>query len=1241
MYRPNTSASASTLKPSLILLSVGLAVLLFLAGVPVYAFAQSDATPTAVSEEEPATLHTAAIQFLLLGESIPAYLRPEAVVATALLDTGVGYSGDTRVFGYAERYADWIGGAAGMPVNFVSFASNDPMTAAGLLAEIQRDEAIRDAITRSDVILVGAPTGDLPWVSETDSCNRDADDWSLYSDECADEVVLGVRPILEEIYSEIAALRAGNPTVLRTTNLINNAIGRYSRSGDPGEATQTVLDKWNPALCEVANAGGFVCADLYQRFNGDDGRQAAGDLLYYGDTKALSEKGGETVASELIDTGYAELFAAGVREHPFAGQDVWLAAIMDYHGAPPEGDWWAEVWLMRPDGTEAHPIDTQLPHTAYKIDWKPDGSKLVISTNGEMPRLYEYDIATGELSRPVECADECIEDWDPAYSPDGSQIVFIRDYGVLRPATGPGYYEAPDRCPVVIADIGSGEVTEVAEHLQGSGFCDYPWEPDWSPDGTQIVYWMSPLDEDGEPAGSRIHIVNADGTDDHAITDPALNASAATWSPDGEWILFGTHSVDEYAVDEVVSNIYRVRPDGTDLEQLTFFETHQIRGVTPRYSPDGKWIFFTGQVRPGKQLWAMPADGGEPIHIRRGSTLDWLRPALQPNPIESDATPTAVPEEESTADATPEPEVEVAEQVLAPTMEPTPAPLRMVVLGDRISAYTPGYVAPFDYASRFADWVANATGRRVDLRNFSSLLAPGLQGALDQTDVDGTYYGALAGSRFVVITAAQNSAPWLRDDDACDGDAIETDWSTYTDECIAEDVTAFQEELAALLELISEARDGAPTAVRVLNRYNEMLVSPAEGGALSEAEVLQNNVTIAYHDALNMAICETAQAHGALCADLYHRFNGAEGDRAMGELLYDFDASRLSEKGSEVIVSVLIDLGYGELLEDGIAQHPLAGMNGWIATGFGYEGINGSDMEGSFRNEIWLMRPDGTGAHEIASDIPWSQAKHDWSPDGTKLVMGVIGDEIGIWEYDVASGASSRLFDCVDPCAEDWEPDYSPDGTKVAFVRGLGDFVYNPEYDGDMPTSCGVAVGEIETGDVVLINSVTTASGGCSYPWEPRWSPDGAQIAYWASEYADGELLGTSVWLINADGTEERQLTPPGFIAGEPDWSPDGEWIIFASYPLEEYGGPYISNLYRIRPDGSDMEQLTYYEDDMIRAVSPHYTPDGELVLFTARTRPGMRLWAMPANGGETIPIRRGVSVDWSFGMLQPMVEAE
>ena len=61
-----------------------------------------------------------------------------------------------------------------------------------------------------------------------------------------------------------------------------------------------------------------------------------------------------------------------------------------------------------------------------------------------------------------------------------------------------------------------------------------------------------------------------------------------------------------------------MRPDGSEMEQLTFYETADIRPNEPRFTPDGKWIIFTVQVGHTRSLWVIPAEGGEPILIVQG-----------------------------------------------------------------------------------------------------------------------------------------------------------------------------------------------------------------------------------------------------------------------------------------------------------------------------------------------------------------------------------------------------------------------------------------------------------------------------------------------------------------------------------------------------------------------------------------------------------------------------------------------
>jgi Tol biopolymer transport system component len=265
----------------------------------------------------------------------------------------------------------------------------------------------------------------------------------------------------------------------------------------------------------------------------------------------------------------------------------------------------------------------------------------------------------------------------------------------------------------------------------------------------------------------------------------------------------------------------------------------------------------------------------------------------------------------------------------------------------------------------------------------------------------------------------------------------------------------------------------------------------------------------------------------------------------------------------------------------------------------------------------WLIHPDGTEDHQIAADFAGDLILPDWSPDGQRLVMtsrGTGGTE-PLYEYDLTSETYKQLFECEEPCLGDDEPVYSPDGTTVAFIRALGPFTQSG------PSDCSLWMGDLATREVRQL----TDNDGCDREYFPRWSPDGTQLTYWRWREQEGRTTGTAIFVIDADGTAERQLTGWDAMAGDPDWSPDGEWIVYSTYPLAAFNfEPAISNLYRMHPDGSGTEQLTFNEDTTQRATQPRYTPDGESIVFTAVVPSGRELWVMPAEGGEPTVVKEG-----------------
>lgn len=296
------------------------------------------------------------------------------------------------------------------------------------------------------------------------------------------------------------------------------------------------------------------------------------------------------------------------------------------------------------------------------------------------------------------------------------------------------------------------------------------------------------------------------------------------------------------------------------------------------------------------------------------------------------------------------------------------------------------------------------------------------------------------------------------------------------------------------------------------------------------------------------------------------------------------------------------------------SPNPFAGETAWIA----YQTHRADTGTG-----IGLIHPDGTDDHLIATDVHAEQHLPAWSPDGMRLVFTTRGGETEpLYEYDLATDTSRQLFACETPCLGDDEPAYSPDGTRVSFIRALGPIVTSPSGGGGVPADCGLWIGEVSSGEVTQITSNTDPP--CDREYEAHWSPDGTQITYWRNPYENGEPTGTAVFVINADGTNEQRLTDPALFAGSPDWSPDGEWIVFSTYPLLEFQCCRVSDLYRIHPDGTGMEPLTHYDYEELRAAHPRYTPNGKWILFTSVTPATRSLWVIPAEGGAPIVLLQG-----------------
>jgi TolB protein len=105
---------------------------------------------------------------------------------------------------------------------------------------------------------------------------------------------------------------------------------------------------------------------------------------------------------------------------------------------------------------------------------------------------------------------------------------------------------------------------------------------------------------------------------------------------------------------------------------------------------------------------------------------------------------------------------------------------------------------------------------------------------------------------------------------------------------------------------------------------------------------------------------------------------------------------------------------------------------------------------------------------------------------------------------------------------------------------------------------------------------------------------------------------------MNADGSDQRQLTNDAYDDGGGHVSPDSRYVVFISNRTG------IFHIYRMDIDGDNLKQLTSGTEG---GAAPFFSPDGQWVLYSANTGPGggssnnLSSWKVPADGGERISL--------------------
>jgi lysophospholipase L1-like esterase len=235
-----------------------------------------------------------------------------------------------------------------------------------------------------------------------------------------------------------------------------------------------------------------------------------------------------------------------------------------------------------------------------------------------------------------------------------------------------------------------------------------------------------------------------------------------------------------------------------------------------------------------------------------------------------------------------------------------PAGLAMVAIGDSIPYNSPDDCSGCTgFVDQYAKAVETATGKHVTVQNLSQHTGLTLPQLLDELD---SFKQQLSAADVVLVGIAHNSFE-LNADAPC-GRPVVNDtpvWSVVTAKCATESAAKNQPMYQKLYSQIAAWRDGKPTILRTINRYNDWI--GFTDAHLTHAQDLKTKTML---DAWDKMLCSTAVANGFLCADIYHALNGPAGTKAAASRLGP-DYTHPSQQGNDTIESVLEALGFAPL----------------------------------------------------------------------------------------------------------------------------------------------------------------------------------------------------------------------------------------------------------------------------------------------------------------------------------------
>jgi Tol biopolymer transport system component len=252
--------------------------------------------------------------------------------------------------------------------------------------------------------------------------------------------------------------------------------------------------------------------------------------------------------------------------------------------------------------------------------------------------------------------------------------------------------------------------------------------------------------------------------------------------------------------------------------------------------------------------------------------------------------------------------------------------------------------------------------------------------------------------------------------------------------------------------------------------------------------------------------------------------------------------------------------------------------------------------------DIYIMNADGSGATALTDD-PALDDESDLSPDGSRVTFFSTRD--GRASIYVMNADGSGLTRLTDGSGGDASPRWSPDGTRIAFSRSGSLAVMNADGSNQQ---------------VIMNAQPAQQAAPCrAGGFVGNWSPDGQRIVYYSAALLPADAGGTRFWIcsITADGSETEVLVdePAGKLHAEPHWSPDGTKITFRDDRDGDCTTPAACN-YDVFVLDLETGEQTNITNHPSFDIEPAWSPDGEWIIFASnREDPNFDLYVVRPDG--------------------------